>query len=250
MISSWRSLKKYTILAIAIALIVFIWRIVPPTRSQSLAAFPPPKVHPLPESLANYVDRSRRDNYLTEIDKTPLGYLVWSQFPIKIFIDKPLQLGNSAADRRYQAWIDAVEQAVSEWNVYLPLKEISDREMADIIILRSQPKREVKLNPKTGLFDIPRAVTAETTYKFYLQKNPGTVAHKMTIEISPNYLGVSLLATARHELGHALGIWGHSKDRGDALYFSQVGNPTGISSRDVNTLIEIYQQPTRLGWRI
>lgn len=238
------------IMAIVIALIVFIWRIVPPIRSQSLADFPPPKVHPLPESLANFEDRARRDNYLTEIDRTPLGYLVWSQFPIKVFIDKPSQLANSAADRRYQAWIRAVEQAISEWNVYLPLTEISDREMADIVILRSQPKRDIKLNPETGLYDIPRAVTAETTYKFYLQKNPGVVAHKMTIEISPSYLGVSLLATVRHELGHALGIWGHSKNKEDALYFSQVSDPSGISSRDVNTLVEIYRKPTRLGWQI
>ena len=72
----------------------------------------------------------------------------------------------------------------------------------------------------------------------------------MTVEVSSNFTGVSLLATMRHELGHALGIWGHSPNENDALYYSQVSNPVGISARDINTLKEIYQQPTKLGWQI
>ncbi|XTZ12993.1 MAG: peptidase, partial [cyanobacterium endosymbiont of Rhopalodia inflata] len=36
----------------------------------------------------------------------------------------------------------------------------------------------------------------------------------------------------------------------DALYFSQVRSLSPISVRDVNTLKKIYQQPTRLGWKL
>jgi predicted Zn-dependent protease len=72
----------------------------------------------------------------------------------------------------------------------------------------------------------------------------------MTMEVSPNFAGVSLLATIRHEFGHALGIWGHSPKSSDALYFSQVSDPPAISVGDINTLKKIYQQPTKLGWRI
>ncbi|MDY6897650.1 MAG: peptidase, partial [Cyanobacteriota bacterium] len=68
------------------------------------------------------------------------------------------------------------------------------------------------------------------------------------ILLSPSQTGKYLLAASRHELGHALGIWGHSKDKGDALYFSQVRNPPLVSARDVNTLKKIYQQSTSLGW--
>ena len=49
-------------------------------------------------------------------------------------------------------------------------------------------------------------------------------------------------------LGHALGIWGHSSDSRDALYGAAVANPPAISPRDRNTLVKIYEQPTRLGW--
>jgi predicted Zn-dependent protease len=116
--------------------------------------------------------------------------------------------------------------------------------------LRSQPQRAIKLNPDTKKYDIPRAVAAQTNYKFYLTADPVAIAMRMTMQVSPNFTGVSLLATMRHELGHALGIWGHSPEAKDALYFSQVSNPPAISQRDINTLKKVYQQPTRLGWKI
>lgn len=46
-----------------------------------------------------------------------------------------------------------------------------------------------------------------------------------------------------HEIGHSLGINGHSKSKGDIMYFSTEGylNETGmISKRDVNTVRKIY----------
>ena len=70
----------------------------------------------------------------------------------------------------------------------------------------------------------------------------------MTIEISPGLSQLAILAATRHELGHALGIWGHSLHQNDALYFSQVSDFPPISPRDINTLKKIYQQPTQIGW--
>ena len=241
-----RSLQKITILAIACFLIVF-------SGTALIQAEPvldlPAAIHALPPSLAK-IDDPADNNYFSQIAKTPVGYLVWSQFPVTIYVQQLNNYTDSAADKRYREWVTAVKKAIAQWNVYLPLKEISKRELADIVVLRSQPRREIKLNPDTGLYDIPRAVAAETSYKFYLRQNPTAIAHKMTVEISSNYTGISLLATVRHELGHALGIWGHSKNKHDALYFSQVSDPPGISKRDVNTLKKIYQQPTKLGWKI
>ena len=242
--------KKFIILAIATCLTVIVSTIITFTLPQSVSGLPESQSHQLPPSLKQWKTTADTSNYFSQIDSTPLGYLVWSNFPITVYIQQPQKFSDSAADKRYLAWVNAVREAIAEWNVYLPLKEITAREKADIIVLRSQPEREVKLNPDTGLYDIPRAVTAETTYQFYVKQNPARIAHQMTVEISPNYTGISLLATIRHELGHALGIWGHSENEDDALYFSQVSNPPGISARDINTLKKIYQQPTKLGWKI
>jgi predicted Zn-dependent protease len=212
---------------------------------------PPLKSHTLPDSLNKWKGTENSGDYFDQIKSTPLGYLVWSQFPVKIYLEKP---GNTpqvtANERRFQEWTIAVRKAISEWNVYLPLLEVEDQEIADIIILRSQPARKVKLNPETGLYDLPRAKVAQTNYEFYLPENSAAIAHRMRVQINPSSAGGSLLATVRHELGHALGIWGHSSEERDALYYSQVRAPLPISERDINTLKKIYQQPTKLGWKI
>lgn len=209
---------------------------------------PVPKIHPLPISLAKWSVPNNQEDYFTNIKTTTLGYLIWSQFPVKIYLEKPTApLDNSASSIRQQQWLENVKNAIAEWNKYIFLQEIDNRELADIIVVRSTPARDVKINPETGLYHIPRAITAQTTYQFYWQENK-ILSHRMYIQVSPDLSNQAILAATRHEFGHALGIWGHSPNLDDALYFSQVRNFPSISVRDINTLKKIYQQPTRLGW--
>lgn len=244
----WRSQwQRFTVLAIAILLIILFDSSV---GSQPNLELPDLQVQPLPQFLKDWQDSSASGNYFKEIEATPLGYLVWTQFPVKVYVEESPNIENTAASKRFQQWTVTVRQAIAEWNIYVPLLEVKQPDAADIVVLRSQPEREVKLDPDTGLYDIPRAVTAQTNFKFYLTEEPMAIALRMTVRVSPNYVGESLLATVRHELGHALGIWGHSPEATDALYFSQVSDPPLISPRDINTLKKIYQQPTRLGWKI
>lgn len=211
---------------------------------------PVPKIHPLPISLAQWSDKNNQEDYFKQIKPTPLGYLIWSQFPIKIYLEGATKSNdNSASSIRQQQWLEAVRLALAEWNIYISLQEINNRELADIIVVGSTPEREVKINPETGLYDIPRAITAQTNYQFYWQENK-ILSHRMNIQVSPNLSQQAILAATRHEFGHALGIWGHSPHQNDALYFSQVRDFPPISTRDINTLKKIYQQPTRLGWLI
>jgi predicted Zn-dependent protease len=245
----WRFRQEGRIItAIAIYLILVISHQAVHSQPQDTSNLPAAKVHALPPSLATWKPNNQGD-YFKQIKSTPLGYLVWSQFPLKIYVDS-VTPENTAANQRFQQWTVTARKAIAEWNVYLPLQEVAKKDRADILILRSPPKRAIKLNPNTGLYDIPRAIAAQTNYKFYLTAAPGAIAMRMTMQVSPNFTGVSLLATIRHELGHALGIWGHSPEAGDALYFSQVSNPPVISLRDINTLKKIYQQPTKLGWKV
>jgi predicted Zn-dependent protease len=189
-------------------------------------------------------DSTNNGDYFSQVTSTQVGYLVWSQFPVRVYVE-PLKAVNS---KQAEEWVNTVLQAVQEWSVYLPLTVVKQPEDADITIVRKAPPLQIFPN-STPNSEIPRARSAQTTYEVYVSKN-NLLFHRFTILLSPSQTSQYLLAATRHELGHALGIWGHSSLPTDALYFSQVRNPPPISPRDVNTLKRVYEQPTSLGWSV
>jgi predicted Zn-dependent protease len=221
----------------------------PIAAKESDRPLPPLQTHPLPPQLVQWQSSPNTGDYFAAVKSTDAGYLIWSEFPIKVYLDRPQKSQNvSASDLRFLQWVDAVTKAIQEWNAYLPLVEVREAELADIVIQREQPPLGVTIDRETGKLERLRARSAQTRYKFYLRKQ--ILSHRMTIFIAPGLSARSILSATRHEIGHALGIWGHSSTKTDAMYFSQVRMPPSISSRDINTLKKVYQQPTRLGWML
>lgn len=226
------------ILGVAIASsIVALATHIPHLWATEVVQQPPLVAHQLPPSLAQWEDKNESGDYFTQVQPTEVGYLVWSSFPIKIYLDSSLE------NQRDRFWREAVWFGVKEWQVYLPLELVARPEMADITIKRKNPPLRLGPNGELG-----RVRAAETRFELY-DRAEGILSHKFIIWLSPNQTSEYTTATARHEMGHALGIWGHSPDQRDVMYFAQVRYPRGISARDVNTLKRVYQQPTRLGWK-
>ncbi|MGJ5628822.1 peptidase [Nostoc sp. CALU 1950] len=210
--------------------------------SDLIISLPPsssPKPHPLPPTLAQWQDSTSSGDYFSQVTTTKVGYLVWSQFPIRVYVEPPRAISKKQA----QVWVNGVLQGVQEWITYLPLTIVEQPEIADITIARKAPP--LQISPGSN---ITRARSAQTTYELYTSNK--VLSHRFTILLSPSQTGEYLIAASRHEFGHALGIWGHSPLQTDALYFSQVRNPSPISARDVNTLKRVYEQPTSLGWSL
>lgn len=199
-------------------------------------SLPPLQVYPLPPALSQWQDQSNSGDYFDQIKLTPVNYLLWTEFPIKIYIPQPSQR-ITPQDRQFDRWFTLVQQGVMDWNQYLPLQQVTSPDYADIQFDRADPP--ITRNQ--------RAKTAQTRYQFY--SDGSVLKHRMIVTLSPHLSDPALLSASRHEMGHALGIWGHSPLSSDVLYFSQVRDAPSISIRDVNTLKKIYQQPTRLGKR-
>jgi len=218
------------------SLIIFTQVNTPAASLSSLPnSLPNPQVHPLPPTLANWQDSTDSGDYFDQVKPPNFGHLLWSKFPIQVYVERPVDANKS------EEWVGAVLDVVREWGVYLPLEVVDSSEVADIRILRRDPPlRQGVLRSRSG----------EATYELYARRDGDTTVlyHRFSVYLNPNQVGKYIPATARHELGHALGIWGHSLMETDVLYFSQVRNPPPISARDVNTLKRVYEQQTRLGW--
>jgi predicted Zn-dependent protease len=197
------------------------------------------KTHPLPPTLAQWQDKTNNGDYFDQIKSTKVGYLIWSRFPVKVKIETPTNINEKQA----QIWVNSVSQAVQEWGIYLPLQIVEKSAIADITIFQKAPPLQREPNGK-----ILRARSAITTYDLYTENN--ILSQRFTILLSPSQTGEYVLSAARHELGHALGIWGHSLLNTDTMYFSQVRKPPLISVRDVKTLKRVYEQSTNLGWSV
>ncbi|MEO0801802.1 MAG: hypothetical protein AAFY57_05955 [Cyanobacteria bacterium J06642_2] len=189
-----------------------------------------PQVVAMPSGLQSYRYDTKAGDFLDEIRQNSAGgYTRWVNYPVKVFIEP------GHAD-----WATFVKQAVDEWSVYVPMTETADAESADIRIYRVAPIR-----------GISGAASPE-----YFTADDGSLRHRVTIVLSLFQSLPEVTTVTRHELGHALGLWGHTASPLDLMYGGNHADATGgrrvlrvapISKMDINTLKRVYEQPTLVG---
>jgi predicted Zn-dependent protease len=153
----------------------------------------------------------------------------WRNLPVRIHLP-----ANSPA-----SWQRSLDVGIKRWGDHLPLKVVPLTEPADLEVSWVN-----KLVPQylgiTRLVFTPAQMQIQIYLlrpTFYLPEIPEKVLANVFL----------------HELGHGLGIFGHSDSKQDLMYGAEViagsnGKPAeihyaGLSDRDINTLRHIYTLP-------
>lgn len=182
------------------------------------------------------------DNYIygAVLNKDILRWNAES-FPLKVYIDS-----SSSPGRMY---VDSIKNAFDQWTKttnFLSFTEVDDPERSDI---------EIKFSDYAG----PDCTSADCRYVLATTTNKTDEYHRLSKMIITFYknnpLGeentsTQIYNTALHEIGHALGISGHSDNPNDVMYgnnnrvneFALLGDSINyISKRDLNTMALLYR---------
>lgn len=176
------------------------------------------------------------ENFLSATD-TPLGPCVWNKFPVKVYMDPAP--GATAAQLQ-----DDVKDGFETWTKVtgnkLRFEFVSTKNNADITVSW--------VTSASALADPTEAGEANVSYGSHVKgkttlKSPGYISHAkmkfMTQDINHHaWRPGELRLVALHEIGHAIGIFGHSPNAHDIM-FRQKGAPE-LSQRDINTVNMLY----------
>jgi len=195
----------------------------------------------LPDSMnpAHYV--SGAGDYYWEIAQESDGNQ-WKTLPVKVF------LGAAPAAK----WIEGTRDAFNTWQALFPLQLVAESESADIrVTWDAEPSQSWEAG-ETGWVS--------------LRKVGNQLVSKPVCNISVdwqmrNWTKDEMQAIILHEMGHALGIHGHSDSAKDIMYWQMQDKKRQVyapripqplfwrslvkqpSQRDSNTLIRLYNSP-------
>ncbi len=177
------------------------------------------------------------------------------QFPLKVFIEKSNKVFGVPEDS------DAMlAKSFESWNLstgkLIPIQLVDNKKEASITVRWTDRISDVKTADNVHLEQGVTQVEAFTTDSAEI----GTIKHaNITLLTIERRTGKALPSDAMravclHEIGHALGVIGHSPNSADTMYFSNSGRQLpALSRRDKATMNKLYggetaqQPPSSIG---
>jgi predicted Zn-dependent protease len=163
------------------------------------------------------------DTYLSDLGGK---VALWENTPIRVWVQK-------------SPYSEAARNAVKAWQTratdVVPIVMVSDEKNANIKIYFVSSVKEFEELGSTEALGFAKCTVRNGILQdaeiYVLTTNKSS-----STQISPTKAYRVLL----HEIGHALGILGHSKNENDVMFHSNDRHSDFISTRDINTLKAIY----------
>ncbi len=159
-------------------------------------------------------------NYLSEI--TPVR---WRSMPIKVWVQGGVY--KTSAKRAFMEWQNKTQAVVSFTFVDKP----ND---AEIVVLF---ENDISKAAETG--DALGVTSLSVVNNKYIKSAEMRI--KTTTANGAVQSPTQIYTVVLHEVGHALGIKGHSSNKFDVMYPSDDNYRNVLSNRDINTVKELYK---------
>ena len=165
-----------------------------------------------------------REDFRTYYDDVKIPAVWINPKNIKVYIT-PDELKGYIFTRSFKIWDDALGSNLN-------FKYVNSADEADIII-----KYVDKLNGSEA--GITKTAHTKIQGKIYLAKAEISISKSSPIGFK--YTDVQLNKITLHEIGHAIGILGHSDNVNDIMYYS-TATPrlSTVSKKDIETVKKIY----------